>query len=117
MRRQPVSSSIQSVGYDPQRHILGVKFHGNGIYQYEDVSQDTYAGLMAAPSKGQYFAERIRDRYAWRRLSEHEVVCLTTPRTNAGGASIAQQWAKSRCVPFSHIPHGRLVPYLHFWGT
>lgn len=71
MRREPVSSSsIRSVGYDPQRHILEIAFQGDGVYQYEDVSQNTYTGLMAAPSKGQYFAERIRDRYAWRRVEE-----------------------------------------------
>ena len=69
MRREPVSSSsIQSVGYDPQNHILEIAFHGNGVYQYEDVGQDIYDALMAAPSKGRYFAERIRDRYSWRRV-------------------------------------------------
>jgi hypothetical protein len=72
VRREPVSSSsIQSVGYDPQRHILEIAFHGDGVYQYEDVSQDTYTGLLAAPSKGQYFAERVRDHYAWRRVEEN----------------------------------------------
>jgi hypothetical protein len=71
VRREPVSSSyIQSVGYDPQCHVLEIAFQGDGVYQYEEVSQDTYAGLMAAPSKGHYFAERIRDRYAWRRVEE-----------------------------------------------
>jgi hypothetical protein len=58
------------VGYDPQNRILEIAFHGGGIYQYEDVSQDTYTEMMAAPSKGRYFAERIRDRYAWRRVDE-----------------------------------------------
>ena len=71
MRREPVSSSnLQSVGYDPQNRILEIAFQGNGVYQYEDVSQDIYTELMAAPSKGRYFAERIRDHYAWRRVDE-----------------------------------------------
>jgi hypothetical protein len=71
VRRQPVSSSyIESVGYDPQGHVLEIQYHGNGVYQYEGVSQDIYAELMAAPSKGRYFAERIRDRYAWRRVED-----------------------------------------------
>lgn len=71
MRRQPLSSSyIESAGYDPQNRTLEVKFHGNGVYQYEDVHQDIYNALLAAPSKGRYFAERIRDRYAWRRVEE-----------------------------------------------
>lgn len=71
MRRQPVSSSyIQSVGYDPQSHMLEIEYRGDGVYQYDDVEQDTYNALMAAPSKGRYFAERIRDHYAWRRVEE-----------------------------------------------
>ena len=69
MLRQPVSSSnLQSVGYDSQNRILEIEFHGNGVYQYEDVSHDIYAELMAAPSKGRYFSERIRDHYSWRRV-------------------------------------------------
>ena len=71
MRRQPVtSSSIHSVGYDPQSRILEIEFHSDGVYQYEDVSQDIYDALMAATSKGQYFTERIRDHYSWRRIEE-----------------------------------------------
>jgi hypothetical protein len=58
------------VGYDAQNRILEIAFQGNGVYQYEDVSQDIYTELMAAPSKGRYFAERIRDLYAWRRVDE-----------------------------------------------
>jgi hypothetical protein len=58
------------VGYDPQSRVLEIAFHGNGVYQYEDVSHDIYTELMAAPSKGHYFAERIRDHYAWRRVDE-----------------------------------------------
>jgi KTSC domain len=71
VRRQPVSSSsIHSVGYDPESRILEIEFHSDGVYQYEDVGQDIYNALLAAPSKGQYFAERIRDHYAWRRIEE-----------------------------------------------
>jgi KTSC domain-containing protein len=71
VRREPVSSSnLQSVGYDPQNRILEIAFHGNGVYQYEDVNHSIYTELMAAPSKGRYFDERIRDRYAWRRVDE-----------------------------------------------
>lgn len=71
MRRQPLSSTtIRSVGYDPQSRMLEIEFHSDGVYQYEDVGQDTYHGLLAAPSKGHFFDERIRDRYAWQRVEE-----------------------------------------------
>ena len=71
VRRQPVSSSyIRSVGYDPQGHVLEIEFQNDGVYQYEDVEQDIYADLMAAPSKGRYFTDRIRDNFSWRRVEE-----------------------------------------------
>jgi hypothetical protein len=61
---------VQSVGYDPQGHVLEIEFQNDGVYQYEDVEQDIYTDLMAAPSKGRYFAERIRDNYSWRRVEK-----------------------------------------------
>jgi KTSC domain len=50
--------------------VLEIEYRGDGVYQYEDVEADTYNALMEAPSKGRYFAERIRDHYSWRRVEE-----------------------------------------------
>ncbi|MBJ8823586.1 KTSC domain-containing protein [Citrobacter freundii] len=62
MLRQPVASSnLQSVGYDVSNRILEIAFHGGGIYQYRVVPLTTYQSLMAAPSKGSYFARHIRN--------------------------------------------------------
>jgi hypothetical protein len=61
MERTPVvSSNIASVGYDPAQQILEVAFHSGRIYQYHNVPQRIYQGLMQAPSHGRYFDSFIK---------------------------------------------------------
>jgi hypothetical protein len=62
--RVPVqSSNIVSVGYDPQRYLLEIEFHGGAVYQIERIPVHIHQGLMDAPSKGSFFLRFIRDRY------------------------------------------------------
>ena len=69
MNRQPVqSSNIRSVGYDATAQTLEIEFHSGGIYHYFEVPESVHLGLLAAPSKGTYFHERIEDRYRYRRV-------------------------------------------------
>lgn len=61
MERQYVSSSnIVSIGFDPDNMILEVEFLNGAVYQYYDVPQSIYDGLMAADSHGKYFAAYIK---------------------------------------------------------
>ena len=63
MERQEVdSSNIDAVGYDETTQTLEIEFR-NGVYQYEDVPEDVYEGLMGADSIGGFFHECIRDVY------------------------------------------------------
>jgi len=68
MERQYVSSSnIVSIGFDPDNMILEVEFLNGAVYQYYDVPQSIYDGLMAADSHGKYLAAYIKKggyRYA-----------------------------------------------------
>jgi hypothetical protein len=69
MRHTPVSSSdIASVGYDAQSATLEIHFHSGGTYQYFDVPQSIYDGLMAAGSHGTYFHAHIRERYRYQKV-------------------------------------------------
>jgi len=62
MKRTPVlSSNIDSIGYEAG--TLEIKFKSGNIYQYQGVPEHVYHELMAAPSKGSYFADHIRDNY------------------------------------------------------
>jgi hypothetical protein len=69
MRRTPVSSSnLASVGYDPGEHILEVEFLSGSVYQYFNVPEQVYRGLMSASSHGSYFGEYIRMSYQYRQV-------------------------------------------------
>ncbi len=61
MERTPVkSTTMVSVGYDPISQLLEIEFVGGAVYQYMDVPEDIFLGLMQAESKGQYFNFVIR---------------------------------------------------------
>lgn len=66
MDRQPVSSSsLASVGYNPDSETLEVEFVKDGkVYEYYNVPQFMYDRLMEAPSLGVFFNSEIRNAYA-----------------------------------------------------
>lgn len=67
MHRVPVeSSSIDSIGYE--KNVLEVRFRNGGLYQFFDVPEDLLVMLMQAESKGGFFNQRIRGRFASTRL-------------------------------------------------
>lgn len=69
MNRTPVrSSNIKAVGYDQLRLVLEIEFHSAAIYQYSKVPEAVHSALMTAPSKGKYFAARIKDRFPCARV-------------------------------------------------
>jgi hypothetical protein len=56
---------ISSVGYDPVSKILEVEFNSGGVYQYGELSEQTYRELMGAESKGGYMRDLIIDQYPY----------------------------------------------------
>lgn len=61
MNRTPVSSSsLASVGYDPENMVLEIEFYSGGIYQYFNVPESVYDGLTNADSHGKYFDVYIK---------------------------------------------------------
>ena len=70
MNRTPISSSnLRSVGYDQPTSTLEVEFRHGGVYQYFDVPEARYAGLMSAYSKGSYFDQSIKNGgYSYRQI-------------------------------------------------
>ena len=64
MHRQAVSSStIASIGYDREEHLLEIEFRNSRVYRYRLVPESVHRELMAASSQGRFFNTRIRDRY------------------------------------------------------
>ncbi len=62
------SSAIERIYYSVRRRELFVSFTSGRVYVYFGVPQQEYGGFLAAPSPGQYFNERVRDRYEYREL-------------------------------------------------
>ena len=61
MNREKVdSTNLASVGYDAENQILEIEFQNGGVYQYFDVPNSIYIGLMNASSHGQYFDKNIK---------------------------------------------------------
>lgn len=79
MDMMPVTSSqISAVGYDARRRVLGIKFTRGGHYEYDDVPEVVYRGLLAADrdpqqSVGTAFHTAVElPAYAFRRLDKAE---------------------------------------------
>jgi DNA helicase HerA-like ATPase len=69
MQREPVASStVASVGYEPETMTLEVEFVNGTIYQYFDVPEGECAGLLAAGSVGKYLSSNIKGRYRYARI-------------------------------------------------
>lgn len=61
----PVKSSMLShVGYDPVSRTLAARFNAsNYVHHYQDVPQDVFNAIQAAPSIGKAFNEHVRGKY------------------------------------------------------
>lgn len=70
MRRTPVSSSnLESVGYDATQRVLEVAFLNGSVYQYYNVPESVYRGLMLASSHGSYLDSHVKKGgYSYRRI-------------------------------------------------
>jgi hypothetical protein len=65
MKRQQVqSSALQSVGYDPKNKVLELEFRDSGgVWQYFKLPSTVYNKFIHAPSLGNYFVSKIKDKY------------------------------------------------------
>lgn len=66
------STVIDALGYT---RVLEIHFESGRIYQYYDVPDDVYEGMMSADSKGRYFNAHIRDKYPYQ-----EIERITRPK-------------------------------------
>jgi hypothetical protein len=65
----PVDSTMaNTIGYDPDQHLLQIEFKNGTQYRYEGVDRETWAELQASDSLGQFFNEEIKGYYPSQRL-------------------------------------------------
>ena len=63
-RDHPVASTaLLNLRYNFLNDELEVTFNDGSIYSYSGIDPSTFAGLMRAGSKGQYFNYNIRNNY------------------------------------------------------
>jgi len=67
-RKRLTSSQIRAVGYDASSQTLEIEFPNGSIVQYSRVSPEVHRRLMAAPSPGSFFQDRIEDEFTARRI-------------------------------------------------
>ena len=60
------SSNLVAVAYGGL--TLHIQFHSGRLYAFYNVPRHIFDGLMSAKSKGKFFHERIRERYAYQRI-------------------------------------------------
>jgi KTSC domain len=73
------STTLSTIGYDDAQQLLQLEFCSGPIYQYFDVPAAVHADLLLASSKGTYFNQMIRRRFAYARVPETQTgaCCLT----------------------------------------
>lgn len=64
------SSSIKAIGHDPATNTLRVEFGSGATHDYEGVSAEKHAELIAAPSVGKHFHAHIRNAHANKRVDD-----------------------------------------------
>lgn len=65
MNRTAVDSSmLAAVGYDSTNQVLEIEFADGQVYDYTNVSSETYNELMSAGSKGSFFRNNIKNQYS-----------------------------------------------------
>jgi hypothetical protein len=62
------SSNVAAVGYEEDSQTLQVAFNNGSTYQYFDVPQAIFDGLLGASSVGQYLNQNVKGTYRYSRV-------------------------------------------------
>jgi len=54
------SSTLEAIAYDELSSTLGVRFRNDTEYEYLQVPESIYRGILAAPSAGKYFDANVK---------------------------------------------------------
>lgn len=63
-----VSSNVAAVGYDEESQTLQVEFNNGSTYQYFDVPEEIFNGLLSAESVGQFLNQKVKGSYRYSRV-------------------------------------------------
>ncbi len=54
------SSSLEAVGYDEGTRRLGARFRSGSEYEYDNVPESVFRGILSASSAGKYFDRFVK---------------------------------------------------------
>jgi putative intracellular protease/amidase len=58
------STLIHSYGWDEKTRDLDIAFHSGGTWRYAGVERERFLDFLRSASKGKYFLNYIKGRYA-----------------------------------------------------
>jgi hypothetical protein len=67
------SKMFTSVAYDPEKHILDLRFHSGDVYRYFEFLNYGFRQFLSAESKGRYFVSNIRNSFRCERMAKLQV--------------------------------------------
>lgn len=62
------SSNVSAIGYDEDSQTLQVEFNSGATYQYFDVPQQIFEGMLDAGSVGQYLNQHVKGIFRYSRV-------------------------------------------------
>lgn len=72
------SSNLAAIGYNPAKQILAVEFKSGAIFHYAGVTPALRMNLMAAESRGSFFAREIRGKFQGEKMTGPCLDCGAT---------------------------------------
>ena len=79
------STALATVGYDEGQELLQLEFCDQAMYRYFGVPASVHQALLDAPSKGKYFNQAIRERFAFWRISGWNADVAYAPKPTGRG--------------------------------
>lgn len=62
------SSNVSAIGYDEDSQTLQVEFNSGATYQYFDVPQQIFEGMLDAGSVGQFLNQHVKGVFRYSRV-------------------------------------------------
>jgi hypothetical protein len=59
------STVVDAIGYS---RVLEIVFESGRVYQYYDVPEEVFYGMLNAESKGKFFNSNVRGKYSFREI-------------------------------------------------
>lgn len=63
-RKNIESSTIRSIGYDPNNSVLEIEFNSGAVWQYFDFPESLWYEFEGSESQGKFFHREIKNQFS-----------------------------------------------------